>query len=66
MSKYDLLTSPEAAARCGMSRSKFQRVAVTEGRITPELQLPGRTGAYLWSPAVLDAYLQEEGARSCR
>lgn len=58
MSNYDLLTSREAAARCGMSRSKFQRVAVAEGRIKYELQLPGSKGAYLWSPDAVDAYLQ--------
>lgn len=49
----ELLTSAEAADRLGISRMTVNR-RVRSGDIPAAGRLPGRTGAWLFDPAVID------------
>lgn len=58
MSNLELLTSAEARDRLGMSRTAFSR-RVLAGEIPAAGRLPGRTGAWLFSPDVIDQLARE-------
>jgi len=54
----ELLTTPDAAARLGISRSYLCKL-VRRGVVPVERKLQGIRGDYLFSPAALDAIAQE-------
>lgn len=45
----NLVNTAEAASQLGISRRQVLRLA-ERGDLTPALKLPGRTGAYLFTP----------------
>ena len=50
----------EAARRIGVHRKHFNKLAAT-GTVPTALQLPGRTGARLFDPEVIDALAKQRG-----
>ena len=56
-----LLTSAEACKALNIDRSTLNRW-IAAGKVTPALKLPGRTGAYLFDPAHVEAKAREEAA----
>lgn len=54
----DYLTTAQVAELTGRTVTTVNRW-VTEGRLAPSHQLPGRTGAYLYIRADVDALLAE-------
>ena len=55
-----LIGSVEAARRIGVHRKHFNKLAAT-GTVPTALQLPGRTGARLFDPEVIDALAKQRG-----
>ena len=54
MSTVDALTTAQIADRLGRDPRHVLRL-VERGRLVPLAKLPGRTGAYLFNPADVDA-----------
>jgi hypothetical protein len=57
----EYIGAAEAARRLGIDRSTFNK-QVRMGAIPTALKLPGRTGARLFDPAVIDRLAQERAA----
>ena len=57
----DLIPSATVCERLAIDRSTLSRM-VAAGRLPVALKLPGKTGAMLFDPADVDAYLAERGA----
>lgn len=53
MPTAELMPTVEVARSLGLERSTLSRW-VKEGRITPAMRLPGRTGAFLFHPAEVE------------
>ncbi|MGP5928886.1 helix-turn-helix transcriptional regulator [Corynebacterium glyciniphilum] len=58
MHTTELITSAEAARRMGLSRMTVNR-RVRSGDIPAAGRLPGRTGAWLFDPDVIDQLARE-------
>ena len=58
----ELLTTAEVARAVGIHRN-IVTADVARGRLTPERKLPGRTGAYLFTRAAVDAYAETRSTR---
>lgn len=56
-----LITTSEAAERCGVDRTTFFRW-VQLGHIQPVEKRPGRTGALLFDPADVEALIAKRAA----
>ena len=54
-----LIGAVEAAKRLGMHRQTFNKLAAA-GEVPAAMQLPGRTGARLFDPAVIDALADQQ------
>jgi len=57
----DLIGTVEAAELIGRSVPHMKRLAAS-GRVPPALKMPGRTGAYLFDRAVVEAYRDQAEA----
>jgi transposase len=53
MHKHEHLSTEGVAARLGRDRSTINRW-VRQGRLTPAVEFPGKTGARLFDPADVD------------
>jgi hypothetical protein len=58
----NLVNTAEAAAALGVSRRQVLRLAA-RGDLTPTLKLPGRTGAYLFTPEAIAEAQQPAAAQ---
>lgn len=58
MGNVTLITSAQARARLDMPRSTFHR-RVSQGCIPVAYQLPGRRGACLFDPEVIDSLKEQ-------
>lgn len=58
----DLLTAAETAQRLNVDRSVVLKLA-NSGRLPVAMKLPGRTGAYLFDPADVDAHIAARNER---
>ncbi|WP_448259552.1 helix-turn-helix domain-containing protein [Corynebacterium kalidii] len=63
MEPQHVLTTQQVAEVLGIDRSRVVR-RVRNGSIPTVGKLPGRTGAHLFDPDVIDALAHEEGARA--
>lgn len=61
MANLGHLTSLEAAERLNVDRTTIRRL-VQRGALTPLTKLPGRTGAYLFEAADVEALAAERRA----
>lgn len=55
------LTAVQAAAALHVHIRTVHRLVV-DGTLTPSVKLPGRTGAYYFSPSVVDALVSQRAA----
>jgi excisionase family DNA binding protein len=61
MLSTDTKTTAEAAAALGVHVKTVHRM-VNEGRLTPLLKVPGRTGAYIFAASEVDRAVSEARA----
>lgn len=58
MPNLEQYTTAEVAQALGVDRSTVRRM-VENGRLVPVAKLPGRTGAYLFSPESIQALIDQ-------
>jgi len=61
MPNDDTLTTAEVAERLRTDRKGVRRL-IAAGALTPAKKLPGKTGAYLFHPAEVDALALERAS----
>ena len=61
MTKTELLTTVEVAHRLGVTKQHVARL-VRSGRLNPELQAPGSTGAMFFAPEEVERLALERAA----
>jgi predicted DNA-binding transcriptional regulator AlpA len=61
MEPNDTLTTKQVTEQYGLSRSTLRR-RVEAGTLTPLLKLEGRTGAYVFTRAEIERYLEAVAA----
>lgn len=57
MSAVTLVSTAEVAQRLGVDVRTVHRM-VSEGTLTPAAKLPGKTGAYVFDPADIEALVE--------
>ncbi|WP_058234152.1 helix-turn-helix domain-containing protein [Devriesea agamarum] len=58
---HGLLSTTQVAERLGITRNTVLQRLATD-RLVPAMKLPGRTGAYLFDPAVIESIACEDAA----
>lgn len=61
MPKVQPITTAEVVQRLGVTRKVVRRL-VEHGDLVPAQKLPGKTGAYLFDPADVDALTAERAS----